>query len=159
MNHVNYVIEISTGNIHFVNVDHTRYSVFVSLTPNGLRLGLNATLCAHNGYGTVKNTQGTLYLYGKVNVAGGINDIDSVTLPEAGGSSGGNGNTALLFLFHPVHRSRAFVSLTNLMRFTGVIQDTLSSGGLAGVNMSHDTDISRFYKRSTSRHIRFPFLL
>jgi hypothetical protein len=133
--------------------------VLVSLAPNGLGLRLNAALSAENGNGTVQYTQGALYLYGKVNVTGGINDIDTIFLPEAGGSSGGNGNTALLFLFHPVHRSRAFVSLTNLMRFTGVIQDTLSSGGLAGVNMSHDTDISRFYKRSTSRHIRFPFLL
>ena len=100
----------------------------------------------NNTGGTVKNTQGTLYLYGKVNVAGGINDIDTLALPETSGCSRGNGNTSFLLLCHPVHGSCAFVSFTQLVCFTCVEQDTLGCGGLSGVNMSHDTDISGIFE-------------
>jgi hypothetical protein len=34
--------------------------------------------------------------------------------------------------------------LTQLVVDTGVIQYPLRSGGLAGVNVSHDADVSRF---------------
>ena len=78
VHHVDNAVEISAHDIHLVDIRHTRNLVFVSLTPNGFRLRLNAALGAENGYGTVENTQGTLNFNGEVNVARGIDDVDTV---------------------------------------------------------------------------------
>ena len=53
-------------------------TVALSLTPNGLGLGLNASYCVENGNGAVENTQRTLYLSGEVNVARGVDDLEAV---------------------------------------------------------------------------------
>ena len=140
--HLDHAIEIGAHDVHLVDVSHTRYVIFISLTPNGLRLRLNTALGAQYGNRTVQNAQRTLYLYGKVHVAGSVDDINSVFFPETGRSSRGNGNTSLLLLCHPVHGGRAVMGFTNLMIDAGVIQDTLCCSGFTGINMSHDTDIA-----------------
>jgi hypothetical protein len=63
-------------------------------------------------------------------------------LPEAGRRSGGDGDAALLLLLHPVHGGGAVVHLTDLVRQTGVEQDALGRGGLAGIDVRHDAEIS-----------------
>ena len=78
VHHVDNAVEISAHNVHLVDIRHTRNLVFLSLTPNGFRLRLNAALCAENRYGTVENTQGTLNFNGEVNVARGVDDVDTV---------------------------------------------------------------------------------
>src|SRR5699024_4130070 len=85
--------------------------VLRSLTPNLLGLWLNAFLAVENSNCDIENTQGTLNLNGEVNVTRGVNDVDLVAFPETGNSSGGNGNTALLLLLHPVSGGRAVVGL------------------------------------------------
>ncbi len=70
-----------------------------------------------------------------------------VAFPVAGGSSRGNGDTTFLFLFHPVHRSSTIVSFTDLMVYTGVIQNTFRGCGLTGIDVRHDADISGFFQR------------
>ena len=57
LDHIKNMVEISTHNVHLVNIDHSRYMIFVSLTPNGLRLRLNTALSAQNGNRTVKYTE------------------------------------------------------------------------------------------------------
>jgi hypothetical protein len=66
-------------------------------------------------------------------------------VPETGGCSGGNGNAAFLFLFHPVHRCRAVVNLTNAMDLLRVKQNPLGNGCFAGVNVGDDAYISSFF--------------
>ena len=146
LHHLNDTEKVGSGNVHLVDVRHSRDLVLVSLTPNGLGLGLNAALRAENGYRTVQNAKRALNLNGKVNVAGGINDVDTVLLPVAGGCSGGNGDSALLLLGHPVHRCTAVMGLAHAMGLTGIKQDTLGRRGLTCVDMGHDTDIPRFLK-------------
>ena len=77
-------------------------------------------LSGQNGNGTVQNTQRTLNLNSEVNVTRGVDDVDTMAVlleesrivlglgmaPIAGGSSGSDGDTTLLLLFHPVHRRR-----------------------------------------------------
>ena len=164
MQHLDAAEEVSTHGVHLVDVHHTGDFVFISLTPNGLRLRLDTTLCGQNGHGTVQNTQRTLNLNSEVNVARSVDNVDAVTIllerdrillglgvrPVAGGSSGSDGDTTLLLLNHPVHRGAAIVDLTDLMVDTGVVQDTLGSGRLAGIDMSHNADISRHLKRNFS---------
>ncbi len=72
----------------------------------------------------------------------GVNDVDLVVLPEAGGCSRGDGNSTLLLLFHPVHGGSTVVHLTDLVSDTCVIQDSLSGGCLTGVNVRHDADVT-----------------
>ena len=160
LHHVDYVVEVSTHDIHLVYERHTRNLVLVSLMPNGLRLRLYAALCAEYGYGTVQNAQGALYLYGKVNVARGVDDVDTMLRelmsragPVAGGSCGGDGDTTLLLLLHPVHGSGTVMGIADLMVYTGVIQNTLGGSGLTGVDVRHDADISGSFQGIFSRHI------
>src|SRR5699024_2068525 len=65
-------------------------------------------------------------------------------------SSRSDGNPTLLLLFHPVHLRCTFMRLTNLMDFTGIVQNTFSSCGFPSINMSHDPNVSCFIKRKFS---------
>ena len=157
--HIDNAVEVRAHDVHFVDIAHTRNTVLVCLAPYGLRLRLNAALCAQNGYGTVQYTQRTLYLDRKVNVTGGIDDVDSVALPIASGSGGGDGDTSLLFLLHPVHGGGAVMNLAYLVRLAGIVQNSLGRRCFSRVDMRHDTDIAGKFKRILSRHCGFLLLI
>ena len=142
LHHVDNMVEICAHDVHLVYIYHTRYMILVSLTPNGFRLRLNASLSAKDGNRTVKNAERTLNFNSKVNVTRCVDDVDTVTLPEASGSSGCDRDTALLLLSHPVHRSGAVMSFSHLVVNTGVEKNTLGSRCFTGIDMSHNTDIS-----------------
>ena len=57
LDHLENIVEISTHDIHFINVYHTGYMILVSLSPNGFRLRFNTALCTKNGNRTVKHAQ------------------------------------------------------------------------------------------------------
>ena len=63
-------------------------------------------------------------------------------MPHAGSCSGGNCDTALLLLLHPVHSGAAIMNLTDFVVNASVKKDALSCGGFARVDMRHDSDIS-----------------
>ena len=82
-------------------------------------------------------------------VARGVDDVDTGlgelllgTSPVAGGGGGGDGDAALLLLRHPVHGGGAVMGLTDLVVDAGVVEDALGGSGLAGVDVSHDADVS-----------------
>ena len=75
-------------------------------------------------------------------MAGSVDYIDAVSLPEAGRSGGGNCDTSLLLLLHPVHSSGAVVRFAELMGDTRLEKNSLGSGSFTGIDMSHNTDIS-----------------
>ena len=54
---LNCLEEVSTRAVHLVHVADTRNVVLVSLTPNSLRLGLNAVSGTVGSYGTVEHAQ------------------------------------------------------------------------------------------------------
>ena len=142
-----YGIEIGTRAVHLINVTDTGDVVLIGLTPYGLRLRLHTTYGAERSDSTVQYTQRTLYLDGKVNVSRGVNQVDLVLLthvvPEGRRSGRRDGDTTLLLLNHPVHGSGTLVRLTNLVGLTRVEQNTLRRGRLTGIDVSHDTDITR----------------
>ena len=125
---------------------------------------LDTALSSQNGHRTVQNAQRTLNLNSEVNVARGVDDVDAVTIllecnrvllslrvaPVASGSCGGDGDTTLLLLDHPVHGSAAVVNLADLVVDAGVVQNTLGSGGLTSIDVGHNADISRHLKRNFS---------
>ena len=139
--------KVGSGTVHLVDVTQAGYAVLVGLTPYGLGLGLNAAHGAERRNGAVQHTKRTLHLGGEVHVARGVDHVDLVGLvlvvPEGGGSSRSDGDTALLLLNHPVHRRSAFVNLADLVGLTGVEKDTLGGSGFTGIDVSHDTDIPR----------------
>ena len=63
-------------------------------------------------------------------------------LPEARGGRRGDGHAALLLLDHPVHGSSTVVDLADLVGLAGVVEDALGSGGLTGIDVGHDADVS-----------------
>ena len=155
LHHLDDVEEVRTGNVHLVDISHARNLILLSLAPNGLSLRLNTTAGSQDCHSAVKHAQGTLNLYREVHVARRINDVDTMVLPVAGGSCGSNGDTALLLLNHPVHGSSAIMNLTDLVVYTRVEEDTLRGGRLTGVDVSHDTDITSFFKGKLSCHFLF----
>ena len=150
--HVHHIVEVSAHNVHFVDIGHTGNMIFIGLTPNGFGLRLHTALGAEHRHRAVQHPQRALYFHGKVHVAGGINNIDPVTLPVGGGSGRGDGDPSLLLLHHPVHGSRTVVHLTDLPVDTGVEQDTFGGGGFTGVDVSHDTDVTGQVQRYISWH-------
>jgi hypothetical protein len=78
----------------------------------------------------------------------GINNVDAVVFellahafPKTGSRRRSDGDTAFLFLFHPIHCGCTIVHLTDFMGPAGVKQHALSSRGFTRVYMSNDTDV------------------
>ncbi len=132
---------VGTDAVHLVDEADARNTVLVGLAPDGLGLGLDPADRAEHGHGAVEHAQGTLHLGGEVDMAGCIDDVDLVIAPVGSDSSALDGNAPFLFLRHPVHGRVAVVDLADAVYFSGIKEYTLGSGGLAGVDMSHDSDI------------------
>ncbi len=141
--------EVRALAVHLVDVDDARYAVLVGLTPYGFRLRLYAGGATEHHDSAIQYTQGTLHLDGEVYVAGGVDDVYAIVvvltaraLPEGGNGSGGNGDTALLLLHHPVGGRSAVMHFAQLVVDAGIEQNPLRGGGLARVNVGTDTDIT-----------------
>ena len=57
VHHIYNVVEVCTHDIHLVYIYHSRYLIFICLSPNCFCLGLNAALCTENRYRTVEYTK------------------------------------------------------------------------------------------------------
>src|SRR5262249_54982235 len=129
--------------------------ILICLSPNGLRLWFNTGNGIENHDPSVEHTQRTLNLGSKVYVAGSVNNIDTMLIPEAGCCSRRNSDTTLLLLRHPVHCGRPFMHLTDAVNLFGVEENTLCGSCLTSVNMRNDTDISCFFEWKFSSHDMF----
>ena len=72
----------------------------------------------------------------------GIDNVDLVIAPKTSGGRSGNGDSALLFLRHPIHDGRAFVHLAHLVSLARVVKNALGRGRFTGIDMRHDSDIA-----------------
>ena len=138
--------EVGAATVHLIDVAETRHAILLSLTPYGLALRLYAGYGVEGLDGTVEDAERALHLSGKVDVSGSVDQVELILLipigPEGGGACRGDGDTTLLLLLHPVHRSGTLVHLTDLVDQTGVVEDTLRGGSLTGIDVGHDTDIT-----------------
>ena len=138
--------EVGANAVVLVDERDAGNTVALGLTPNGLGLRLNAGNGVEHGDGAVENAQGALNLGGEVHVARGVDDLEAIglaiLLPEAGGSSSGDGHAALLLLHHPVHRRGAIMHLADLVGLASVVKDSLSGGRLAGIDVGHDAEVT-----------------
>ncbi len=153
LHHIHNVEEVCAHDIHLIDERHARDVVLVSLMPDGFGLRLDAALCAKDGYRAVQHAQRAFDLNGKVNVARGVDDVDTMSLPMAGRRGGSDGNAAFLFLLHPVHGGGAVMGVANLVIDAGIEQDAFGGSGFTGINVRHDADVSGFFKSKLSGHI------
>ncbi len=135
-------MELGADPVHLVDEADARDHVAVGLTPNRLGLRLHARDTIEDCDGSVEHPQRPLHLDREVDVAGGVDDVDGVAVPDGRGRGGRDRDAALLLLLHPVHRRRALVDLTDLVVDAGVEQDPLGRRGLARVDVRHDPDVS-----------------
>jgi hypothetical protein len=134
--------EVRTELVHLVDEADPRDVVLVRLTPDRLRLRLDTLLAVEHGHRAVQHAQRPLDLDREVDVAGRVDDVDLVVLPETGRRGRRDRDAALLLLLHPVHRGRAVVDLADLVVDPGVEQDPLGRRGLAGIDVGHDADVA-----------------
>ena len=150
LHHLYGAFEVCAVDIHLVDVSYAGYLVLIRLAPYRFGLGFYAALGAERSHGAVENAQRTLDFYGEVDVTRRVDDVYSAFIclglaragPVAGGCGGGDGYTPLLLLHHPVHRGSAVVRFAYLVVDTGIVKDTFGCSSLAGVDVSHDADIS-----------------
>src|SRR4029077_6672828 len=102
----------------------------------------NALVGIEHAHGAVEHAQRTLDFNGEVDVAGSVDDVQTLAVPERGGRSRRDGDAALLLLLHPVHRRGTFVHFADLVALAGVIEDAFGGRGFAGVDMRHDTEVA-----------------
>ena len=147
-----WVKEVSTDFIHLVSEYDTRNSVFSCLTPNCFSLRFNTWLWVKNGYSTVQNAEWTLYFDREVHVSWCVDDVYTSIFPLSCCSRRSDSDPTFLLLLHPVHLWRTFVSFTDFVNLTSVVKDTLSCSCLTSIDVSHDTDITSFFKWKFACH-------
>src|ERR1035438_4596372 len=140
--HLHAPVELGADPVHLVDEADPGHVVTVRLPPDGLRLRLYTRHPVEHGDSAVEDAQRALDLDGEVNVTGGVDQVDRVVPPDAGGRGRRDGDTALLLLLHPVHGGRALMNLTDLVVNAGVEQNPLGCGGFARVDMRHDPDVA-----------------
>ena len=135
------MLEIGTHLVDLVDETNSRDAVFIGLTPDFFRLRLHAMHRVKHSNRAVEHAQRALHLGRKIDVAGGIDNVDANVVPGAGGGGGSNGDAALLLLLHPVHDGRAFMHLADTVRLSRIKQDALRRRGLPGIDVGHDADV------------------
>src|SRR6202000_793499 len=133
--------EVGADLVHFVDEHDAGHVVFVGLTPHGLGLRLNALIAVEHAYRAVEHAQATLDFDGEVDVAGRVDNVEALVLPEGGRRGSRGGGASLLLLLHPVHGRGAVVHFADLMRLAGIVEDALCSRRLPGINVGHDAEV------------------
>src|SRR6202042_553835 len=90
-------VEIGAGLIHLVGEDDARNAVFVALTPDGFGLRLNALVRIEHAHRAVEHAQRTLDFDGEVDVAGSIDDVETLGVAVPGREVADDGDTQKAF--------------------------------------------------------------
>ena len=149
-------LEVRADAVHLVDEADPRDAILVGLTPDGLRLRLDAGDRVEHRDGAVEHAQRALDFGREVDVAGRVDDVDAVLAPEARRRGRRDRDPALLLLLHPVHDRGAVVHFTDLVGDARVEQDPFSRSGLAGIDVGHDADVPRASKWCFPRHLLHP---
>ena len=149
-------IEIGADLVHLVDENDARHMILVGLAPNGLGLRLDALVAVEHAYRAVEHAQRTLDLDGEIDVAGRVDDVQALAVPEGRRRGGGDRNATLLLLLHPVHGRSAIMHFADLMRFAGIIEDALGRRRLARINMGHDAEVPVVLDWMAARHNTIP---
>ncbi|CBH24153.1 Translation elongation factor G (EF-G) [Salinibacter ruber M8] len=147
LHHLEDVFEVRPRSVHLVHEPDPRHVVLLGLAPDRLRLRLHAPNRTEQGNRPVQHAEGPLHLDRKVDVARRVDDVDPVVIPVAGGGRRGDGDAPLLLLLHEVHGRGPLVHLPHPVQPPGIKENALREGGLPGINVGHDADISGLLQR------------
>ena len=134
--------EVSADLVHLVAEHDARHVVTVALTPNRFGLRFDALVGVEHAYRAVEHAQRTLDLDGEIDVAGRVDDVQPLAVPQRSGRGRRNGDAALLLLLHPVHGRGAVMDFADLMALAGVVEDALGRRRLAGIDVRHDAEVA-----------------
>jgi len=101
----------------------------------------------------VQNPQGAFHFCREVHMPWRVNDVDAEkfavrkTAPVARSRRCDDGDAALFFLRHPVHRRRPFVHAANAVDASRVKQDALRRRRLARIYVGGDPDVTGLVQR------------
>src|SRR3989344_1998501 len=147
--------ERSSQPVQLVYETNSGHLVVVGIPPVGLGLRFDSGNAIKDDDCSVKYAQRALYFNGKVDVARSIDYIEFYFFgilvfgigrpPVSRSRGGGNGNTALPFLFHPVHDGVAFVNFAYFVGNSGIKKYPLRRRGLSGIDMSDNSEVSNFF--------------
>jgi hypothetical protein len=65
--------------------------------------------------------------------------------------------TGITYKIGEVHEGTAVMDFADLVGLAGVVEDTLSRRGLAGIDVGHDAEIAVFVDRIFASHLCFPY--
>ena len=149
--------EVGADLVHLVGEDDARNLVLVALAPDRLGLRLDALVGIEHADRAVEHAQRALDLDGEVDVAGRVDDVEALAVPERGGRGRRDRDAALLLLLHPIHGRGAFMHLADLVALAGVIEDPLGRRGLAGIDVRHDAEVAVVLDRVGAGHCGISF--
>ncbi len=152
-------VEVGSGPVQFVDERDARHAVPIGPPPDGLALRLDPGDAVEHRDGAVEHPQRTLHLVGEVDVAGGVDQVDPVPVPVAAHRGGEDGDAAVAFLGVEVGDGRAVVDLAALVGGAGEVEHPFGDGGLAGVHVGEDAEITDGGQRveQVSTHGPCPF--
>ena len=152
LDHFDGAEEIRADAVHFVDETDARHAVFISLAPHRLGLRLDTGDAVEHRDGAIQHPERALDFNRKVDMARGVDDVNTVIAPETGGSGGGDGDAAFLLLLHPIHRGAAVMDFAHLVGLSGVVKNPFGGRRLAGIDMRHDTDVAETIKGCLACH-------
>ena len=152
MDLVNHRKKVRAGAVHLVYEADARDIVFGGLVPDCLGLRFHAADRAEEPDCAVQDAQRALDLHSEVHVAGSVDDVDHVLVPDAGRGCALDGDAALTLLRHEIHRCRAIVRLTQLVSAPCIIENTLRAGRFSRIDMRHNTNVADFVQRHCAIH-------
>ncbi len=137
-------VEVGADAVELVDVDDAGNLGIVGVAPVGFGLGFDAAGAAEHADAAVEHLERAVDLDGEVHVAGGVDDVELVVLPEAGGGGGLDGDAALGFLLHEVHGGGAVVNLADLVDLAGELENALGGGRFARIDVGENADVAVF---------------
>ncbi len=151
-NALDALFEISADLVHLVHEHDARNFITVGLTPDRFGLRLHALIAVEHGDAAVEDAQGAFHLDGEIHVAGGVDDVQALAVPNGGGGGGGDGDPPLLLLLHPVHGRGAVMDFADLMALARIIENPLRGRGFARVDVGHDAEVAVVFDVGRAGH-------
>lgn len=135
-------VEVGARAVELVDEGDARHAVPIGPPPYRLALRFDPGDTVEDRDRTVEHPQRALHLVGEVDVAGGVDEVDPVTVPGAAHGRGEDGDPTVALLGVEVGDGRPLVHLAPLVGGAGDVEDPFGDGGLAGVDMGEDAQVA-----------------
>ncbi len=122
--------------------------VLVGLTPDGLALSLDSFDGAEHHHGPVEHTQAAFDFGGKIDVAGGIEQVDMHAAPIERDAGGVNRDATVLLFDVIVGRGGPAVDFAHPMLGPTQKQHPFGDRCFSRVNVGDDADVSNLGERA-----------